>query len=244
MTAPAAFECQYRHVAFVLTSICVLILALFASVYASIALIEDNNTTLEVFLYAAGAILVLVILAAVAGFATHRWTIEPTGIRVEEKPKVPFLGITRKRTIAFADIAALRRLESALDIVIEIATRDGNVYRVMAKGEYLPALDAFAEQIRSAAESVGHKPLPMTEGLSFWNRPAGFVVLAVLLIFALLIAFATGWALLDGGLAQSRSGYFAAIALALPFGAIYLIYKSLTRRWRVLKLLAKNQTAA
>jgi hypothetical protein len=240
MTAPATFECVYRHVAFVITSVCVLMLALFASIYASIAFFEDGNTTLEVFVYAAGTIIVLVVLAALAGFATHRWTLEPTGVRIEEKPKVPFLGITRKRTIAFADIAALRRVESALDIVIEIATRDGKVYRVMGKRELVPALEAFADQIRAAAESVGHKPLPMTEGLSFWNRPAGFVVLAVTLIFALLIAAATGWALLDGGLAQSRSGYFAAIALALPFGVIYLIYKSLTRRWRVLKLLANG----
>lgn len=240
MTAPATFECQYRHVAFVLTSVCVLVLALLASAYASLTFIEDGNTALEVFLYAGGTIFVLIVLAAVAAFAKHRWTIEPTGIRIEEKPNVPFLGITRKRTIAFADIAALRRLESALDTVIEIATRDGNVYRVMAKGEYLPALETFAEQVATAAERVGHKPLPMTEGLSFWNRPAGFVVLAVLLIFALLIAVATGWALIGGGLAQSRSGFFAVIALALPFGAIYLIYKSLTRRWRVLKLLAKN----
>ncbi len=240
MTAPATFECMYRHVAFVLTSICVLVLALFASSYASLAFIEDGNTSLEVFLYAGGTIFALIILAALAGFATHRWTLEPAGIRIEEKPKVPFLGITRKRTIAFADIAALRRLESALDIVIEIATRDGNVYRVMAKNEFVPALEAFAAQLRTAAESVGHKPLPMTEGLSFWNRPAGFVVLTVLLIFATLIAGATGWALLDGGLAQSRSGFFAILALALPFGAIYLIYKSLTRRRRVLKLLAKT----
>jgi membrane protein YdbS with pleckstrin-like domain len=240
MTAPATFECQYRHVAFVLTSVCVLVLALLASVYASIAFIEDGNTGLQVFLYAAGTIFVLVILAAVAGFATHRWTIEPTGIRIEEKPKDPFLGIARRRTIAFADIAALRHVESALDTVIEIATRDGNAYRVMAKGEFVPALKAFAEQIATAAESVGHKPLPMTEGLSFWNRPAGFVVLAVLLIFALLIAFATGWALLGGGLAQSRSAFFAVVALFLPFGVIYLLYKSLTRRWRVLKLLSNK----
>jgi len=240
MTAPVTFECMYRHVAFVITSVCVLILALFASVYASIAFIEDGNTSLEVFLYSAGTIFVLVILAALAGFATHRWTIEPTGIRIEETPKVPFLGITRKRAIAFADIAALRRLESALDIVIEIATRDGNVYRVMAKREFVPALEAFAEQIATTAESVGHKTLPMTEGLSFWNRPAGFVILAVMLIFALLIAVTTGWALLDGGLAQSRNGFFAVVALGLPFGVIYLIYNSLTRRWRVLKLLAKE----
>jgi hypothetical protein len=240
MGAPATYECTFRHVAFVLTSLCVLLLALFASIYGAFAFFDDGNTSLEVFLYSVGVILALIVMAAVAGYATHRWTIEPTGIRIEEKPKVPFIGVTRKRTIAFADIAALRHVESGLDIVIEIATRDGNAYRVMAHGEGVPALQAFAEQIAAAAETVGHKPLPMTEGLSFWNRPAGFVVLAVMLMFTLLFAVATGWALLDGGLAQSRSGYYAAIVLLLPFGVIYLIYKSLTRRWRVLKLLANG----
>ena len=240
MTAPATFECNFRHVAFVLTSLCVLLLAMFASIYGAFAFFEDGNTSLEVFLYSVGTIVVLIILATVAGYATHRWTIEATGVRVEEKPKVPFIGITRKRLIAFADIAALRHVESGFDIVIEIVTRDGNAYRVMAQREGVPALQAFAAQIATAAESVGHKPLPMTEGLSFWNRPAGFVVLAVMLLFTLLFAFATGWALFDGGLAQSRSAFYAVVTLFLPFGVIYLIYRSLTRRWRVLKLLAKN----
>lgn len=238
MTAPATFECTFRHVAFVITSLSVLLLTLFAGIYAALAFFEDGNTSLEVFLYLAGAIVVLIILAAVSGFATHRWTIESAGIRVEERPKVHFLGISRKRTIAFADIAALRHVESGFDMVIEIATRDGNVYRVMAHGEGVPALQAFAAQLATAAESVSHKPLPMTEGLSFWNRPAGLAVLALMLLLTLLFAVATGWALLDGALSQTRNAYYAGIVLALPLGVVYLIYKSLTRRWRVLALLA------
>ena len=81
------------------------------------------------------------------------------------------MGLSRKRTIAFADIAALRHIESGLDIVIEIATRDGNAYRVMAHGAGVPDLQAFAAQIASASATAGHTPLAMTEGMSFWNRP-------------------------------------------------------------------------
>jgi hypothetical protein len=238
MGAPATYECTFRHVAFVLTSLCLLLVAMLAGIAAAVTFITDGDTILTVVLYLVGAIVVLIIAAAVSAYATHRWTIEPAGIRIEEKPKVPFMGLTRKRTIAFADIVALRHLESGLDTVIEISTRDGDAYRLMAPGAGAADLQAFAAQIAGAAESIGHKPLPMTEGLSFWNRPAGFVVLAVMLLFTLLFAFATGWALLDGGLGTSRNGYYAGLVLLLPFGVVYLIYKSLTRRWRVLKLLA------
>lgn len=238
MSTPA-YECTFRHVAFVLTSICVLMVAMFAGIAAAVTFIADGETILSVILYLVGAIVVLVILAAVSAYATHRWTIEPAGIRIEEKPKVPFMGLTRKRTIAFADIAALRHLESGLDIVIEIATRDGNAYRVMANGAAAADLQAFAAQIASASATAGHKPLAMSEGMSFWNRPSGLVVLAVMLIFTLLFAAATAWALFGGGLATSRNGYYAVLVLGLPFGVVYLLYKSLTRRWRVLKLLAK-----
>lgn len=238
---PPAFECTYRHVAFVLTSICILAVAMFAGMAAAIAFVEDGNTILTIILYLVGAIVVTIAAVMASAYAKHRWTIEPGGVRIEETPKVPFMGRTRRRLIAFADIAAFRNVESGLDSVIEIATRDGNAYRVMAHGAEVSALQAFATQVTGAAASVGHTPLAMTEGLSFWNRPSGLVVIVVLLIFATAIAAAALFALFGGGLQiRARSGEFLAIAVLLPFGAAYLLYKSLTRRWRVLKQLAKE----
>ena len=234
----SAFECTFRHVAFALTSICLLLVAMFAGIATAVTFIADGNTILSVILYLVGAIVVLVILAAVSAYATHRWTIEQTGIRIEEKPKVPFMGLSRERTLAFADIAALRHIESGLDIVIEIATRDGNAYRVMAHGPGVSELQAFAAQIASASATAGHKPLAMTEGMSFWNRPSGLVVLVMMLILTLLFAGATAWALFGGGLGTSRSANYAGLVLLMPIGVVYLLYKSLTRRRRVLKLLA------
>ena len=125
--------------------------------------------------------------------------------------------------------------------MIEIATRDGNAYRVMAYGEGVPALQAFAAHIATAATTAGHRPLAMSEGMSFWNRPAGLAVLVVMLIFATLFAGATLLTFFVGGLnVRARSGEALAIVILLPFGAAYLLYKSLTRRWRVLELLAKR----
>lgn len=236
-----SYACTFRHVAFVATSLCVLLIALFAGLTGAIAFIEDGNAILSVVLYLVGAIVVLIGLAMASGYAKHGWTIEPAGIRIEEKPMIPFLGLTRRRLIAFADIAALRNVESALDSVIEIATRDGNAYRVMAHGEGVPALKAFAAQIATASTTAGHTPLAMSEGMSFWNRPAGLAVIVVMLIFATIFAGAALFALFDGGLnIGARSGEALAIVILLPFGAAYLLYKSLTRRWRVLKLLSKS----
>jgi hypothetical protein len=233
------YECTYRHVAFVLASMLVLVAAMIAAIVAAVSFVEDGNTSLAIVLYTVGAVLVLIILTAISAFATHRWTIEPAGVRVEEKPKVPFMGLSRRRTLAFADIAALRHLESGFDSVIEIAARDGAVYQLMANGAAVPELQAFAAQIAAAFTAAGRTPPAMTEGLSFWNRPIGLLMIVVMLILSLLIAGAAAWALLDGGLNSSRSSQFAGVAIALPFGAGYLLYKSLARRWRVLELLSK-----
>jgi hypothetical protein len=179
-----------------------------------------------------------------SAYAAHRWTIEPGGIRIEEAPKVPLMGFTRRRLIAFADIAALRNIESGLDSVVEIAARDGNAYRIMAHGARGPELQAFAAQIAGAAAGAGHTPLAMTEGLSFWNRPSGLAVIVVMLILTLAFAGAALFALFDGGLTmRARNGEALAIVVLLPFGVAYLLYKSFTRRWRVLKLLAGERPA-
>lgn len=240
MSAPS-FECTYRHVAFVAVSLCVLLVTLFAGMTAAIAFIDDGNVVLSAVLWLVGAIVVLMGLTMAAAYAGHRWTLEPTGIRVEEKPKVPPLGLPRQRLIAFADIAALRNVESAFDRVLEIATRDGNVYRLMGHGEAASQLQTFAAQIADASAKAGHTPPPLSEGLSFWNRPAGLGLIVVMLVFATAFAGAALFALFDGGLeVRARSGEALAIVILLPFGAGYLLYKSLTRRRRVLKQLAKR----
>lgn len=240
MDAPS-FACTYRHVAFVLVSLCMLLVALVAGIAAAIAFIEDGNTILSLILWLVGAIVVLIALTMAAAYAKHSWTLEAAGLRIEERPKVPPLGLVRRRLVAFADIAALRNVESGFDHVIEVAARDGNVYRLMARGEDAPQLQAFAAQIADASAKAGHTPPALSEGLSFWNRPAGLALIVVMLLFTTVFAGGALFALFDGGLnVRARTGEFLAIAVLLPFGVAYLLYKSLTRRWRVLKLLAKS----
>lgn len=242
---PAIYESLYRRTAFALTSICILVAALLISVVAAARFIKDGNTSLLVILYSVGTIVVLVIIVAVAAFRVHRWTIEDGGVRIEEKPKVPFTGLRRRIFIAFSDIAALRNVESGLDVVVEIAARDGRIFRLMqvirpqassAGPATVPSLEAFAAEISQAAARAGYAPPPITEGLSFWNRLPGLGVIVVMLIFSLAIATAAAWALWDGGLqVRARGGETTAIAILLPVGVGYLFYKSLKRRRRVLR---------
>ena len=52
----SAYECTFRHVAFVLTSICVLMVVMFAGIAAAVTFIADGKTILSVILYLVGAI--------------------------------------------------------------------------------------------------------------------------------------------------------------------------------------------
>ena len=80
----------------------------------------------------------------------------------------------------------------------------------------------------------------MTEGLSFWNRPAGFVVLVVMLALHAPLRRSDRVGALRRRPRHVAQRLLRGIVLALPFGVVYLLYKSLTRRWRVLKLLSKS----
>jgi hypothetical protein len=243
---PTIYQSLYRRVAFALTSLCILLAALLASIVAAIRFIEDGNASLSVILYSLGTVVVLVVVVAVSAFRVHRWTIENAGVRIEEKPKIPFTGFRRQAFVAFSDVAALRHVESGLDFMIEIVARDGRTYRLMQSYQPLSSgaapsmtaqsLEAFAAEFSRAAARAGHAPPSITEGLSFWNRIPGLGVLVVMMVFSLGFAGAAAWALWDGVLqVRVRGGEMTAIAILLPVGVGYLFYKSLRRRWRVLR---------
>ena len=240
-----SYESVYRRTALVLAMLPAAILAIGLAVYVSLRFIEDGNTALDVMMWALGAVFALFVAAAVSALRVHRWTIEADGVRIEERPQVPFAGLRRRALVAFPDIAALRNVESSVDFLIELAARDGRQFRLFQIRRPMPpgagpalelqSVEAFADAIRAAAARAGH-PLPSrTEGLSFWNRPPGLCLIAVL--FALSLAFAgmTAWALLGGGLeVRPRGSEMAAIALVLPVGVGYWLYRALKRRRAVL----------
>ena len=224
---------------------CLLAIVVAAGIVLIIAFntIADGNTQLTVVLSVTGLVVFALFAVLVTTFRMHRWTIEAGGVRIEERPKVPFTGFRYRASVTFENIAALRRVQSGFDTLAEIATRDGRRYR-LAPIFYgtsttigvpdVQSLEMFIASIRTAAAREG-KDLPaVSEGLSFWNGPIGLVLLVVMLAISLVIASAVAWALWDGLTMQPRGGYSAAIALLLPFGAGYLLWRSLQRRWAVL----------
>jgi hypothetical protein len=175
-------------------------------------------------------------------FRVHRWTLLPGGVEISQRPKVPFTGLSRKTVVPFREIAALRNVESGMDRLIEIATRDGRRFRLSqamtasATGIGRPDTEAnlwaFAASIRDAAERSG-TPLPaLSEGLSFWNSATGLTLLVIMFVITLVISAAVAWALWDGMTldTRARGGQAIAILLLLPIGAGWLLIKSLRRR--------------
>jgi hypothetical protein len=182
-----------------------------------------------------GALLLAMVLILLMVFSVHRWTIEPEGLRIVERPKVPLMGRTLDLFVPWSDILAVRRVESGFDRQIEIVSARGRRHRLSQDHVGKADLGAFAEALRAASVRAGRALPETSEGLSFWNTAAGIFFVAVLFVAACAIAGVTGWALWDGMTTrQPRSGYFAAIALLLPVGAGWLLLNVLRRRRVVL----------
>lgn len=238
----ATYEASYQNKEIAILGMFGLALAMVAVIAFAIVFIEDGNEALPVMLSAIGGLVVGVIVLFLMIVRVHRWTIEPNGLRIEEWAKV--MGPRRSVFVAFADIAALRNLESNFDDVIELLTRDGKLYRLMRQRSPLvksvvleaqPALQPFGAALSAAIAVSGAKPVPLTEGLSFWNRASGIALILVLLVISIALAMMTLWALFDGGLEyRTRLGEVVFMFLALPFGCVYLLRKALKRRRRVL----------
>lgn len=238
------YEATYRRSETALPGLLGILAVLAASVAAIVYLPVDGNTVMAFLPFVGGGLVVATVIVALAAFRVHRWTIEADGVRIEERPKF-LLGLRRSTKLAFADIAALRRVESGFDPQMEIAAQDGKRFRLSAKmtrpgfrpGLNLPdpeSLEQFAAALRAGASAAGHA-LPAPSGaLSFWNKPPGLFLLVVMFAISLLIAGLTAFVLSEGMAVRPRSGETAAILLLLPLGAGYLLLRSFRRRWTVL----------
>jgi hypothetical protein len=240
------YESIYRRSELAIPALLLIVLAIFAMITAVVRIPLDGNKVMAFLPYAFGGVLLAIVFIGLSAFRVHRWTLEPSGVRIEERPKIPLTGLRRNATIAFSDIAALRRVQSGFDAQIEIEAKNGRRFRIAQEYRHSspavigvpdPAkLEALEAAIRATAAAAGFV-LPEREGLSFWNGPVGLFIQVMLLLFALTIAGVVLWTLFDGTppRARPRMGEAEAIALLLPVGAAYLLYRSLKRRRAVLK---------
>ena len=213
--------------------------------------IADAQQGLHIIVALFAVMMVAMATILLTEFRVHRWTIAADGVQIEERPKVPLTGIAHHALIAYADIAALRRIESGLDRLIEIVTRNGRSYRMMearirgARGRNVAdaeaSLDAFADAIRAAARRAGQLLPAVSEGLSFWNRPAGLACLAAMLLIALVIAGAAAWLMIASArLGLPVNARIASIVLILPPAAGIVLLRALQRRRAVLAALDRG----
>jgi hypothetical protein len=239
------YESIYRRSEVAIPALLLIVAAIFAMITAVVRIPLDGDTVMAFLPFAVGGVLLAIVFVGLSAFRVHRWTLEPSGVRIEERPKFPMTGMRRSTALAFSDIAALRRVQSGFDVQIELEAKDGRHFRIAQEYRHVspaalgvpdPAkLDALDAAIRAAAAAGGHV-LPEREGLSFWNGSIGLGIQTILLLCALAIAGLVMWTLFDGTppRARPRMGEAEAIALLLPAGAAYLLYRSLKRRRAVL----------
>ena len=208
----------------------------------------DGNSAVSAVLWILGLSVLTIALLFAGAFRVHRWTTTDEGIRIAESPKTPLTGRRRNADLRWSEIAAIERIETGLDHQIELVARDGRRFRIsqaMKAGVGVdPAapLEQFLDHIMDSARQAGADLGDAGEGLSFWNRLPGIALLVVFFAIALTFAGAAVLMLLDGQVVGGRrSGEGSALALALPFGAGWLLWKSLRRRRAVLSLGAKRR---
>ena len=76
---------------------------------------------------------------------------------------------------------------------------------------------------------------PVADGLGFWNRPPGLVLLGIALLASLALAILALWGLWNGATARHRAGEAAAILVMLPVGVAWMLRRSWRRRRSVLR---------
>jgi hypothetical protein len=189
--------------------------------------------------------IVAIVCVSFASVARHRWTLSDDALEIEETAKLNWLWPIRRATIPFTEIAAMRRVESGFDVMLELETTSGVRHRLMQgqarnkTGVLLPdktGLNKFGNTLRKAALAAGVTP-SFQDGLGFWNRPAGLLVLTVLLCGTLGLSGLILYGMISGThVPQGAAMQGLALVLLLPFGVAYALYRSLMQRSIVLGL--------
>jgi hypothetical protein len=166
---------------------------------------------------------------------------------------VPLTGRRRVRRVPFAGIAALSSVQNATDDLLTMTTRDGERFALppgLGPGEGLvrrpdqEGLAAFTDKLRTAMTAAGHAAPPVAEGLGFWNRPAGLILLSIMLLASLALAATAFWGLWEGATVRHRGGEAVAILVLLPVGVGWILRRSWQRRRSVLQEMRRSPSVS
>jgi hypothetical protein len=217
---------------------------LIAGVAGAMQIATTGDELLPLVLGTLGAFVLVFVVCMLAALRRHRWTIEPAAVLIEERPLVPLTGWRRTQRVPFGVIVALSNMQNAADDLLTLTTRDGECFVLppgLAPGEGLirrpdqQGLARFANQLQAAMTTAGHVAPPLTDGLGFWNRPAGLALLSIALVASLGLAGVTLWGLWEGATVRHRGGEAAAILVMLPVGVGWMLRRAWRRRRSVLR---------
>lgn len=243
MSAPSHHG-LYRNMPLAVGGLLGSIALLFAGV-AGVLLIAARDQRLPLVLGVLGVFVLTVAVCAMASMRRHRWTIDGDAALVEERPLVPLLGRRRRRRVPFGEITSLSNVQNGADELLALTTRDGERFvlppvRTQGARPDQEGLAAFAIRLQAAMGAAGVVAPPVTDGLGFWNRPAGLALQSIALLASLALAAVTLWGLWEGAIVRVRTHEAAAFVVVLPIGLGWLLRRAWQRRRAVLGALRSD----
>ncbi len=215
---------QQRHA---LVGLVTLVAALVGAVALSLAIAATGNELIPMVLGSLGGFMVLFVVLLLAVMRKHRWTLEPGGLLIEEKPLVPFTGRRRTTRLGLGEIALLSRVQNGADDVIEVQGRTGRRFRMAPaalpgprlRNMDVAGLEGFAVRLQQAIAASGHRAPPILDGMGFWNRAPGLAFIGLLLVLSLALAGVAVVGIFSGAEVRGgNAGQAAAIIVLLPVG--------------------------
>jgi membrane protein YdbS with pleckstrin-like domain len=252
MAAPT-HQGLYRNTPLAFGGLMGAIALLVAGIAAAMMIATTGDQLLPLVLGALALFVLTAVVCMLAALRRHRWTIEADAVLIEERPLVPLTGRRRARRVPFTGVAALSSVQNATDDLLTMTTRDGERFALpprLAPGEGLvrrpdeEGLAAFAGQLRTAMTAAGHAAPPVAEGLGFWNRPAGLILLSIMLLASLALAVIALWGLWEGATVRHRGGEAVAILVLLPIGVGWILPRSWQRRRSVLQQMRQSPSVS
>lgn len=248
MTAPS-HQGLYRNTPLVLGGLLGSIALLVGGVAASMQIATTGDELLPLVFGTLGLFVLAFVVCMLMALRRHRWTLEAQAVLIEERPQVPLTGRRRVRRVPFAEIAGLSSVQNATDDLLTLTTRDGERFALppaLAPGKGLirvpdqAGLGVFAGALQAAMAAAGCTAPPVTDGLGFWNRPAGLGLLGIAFLASLGLAVVALWGMWEGAAARHRGGEAVAILVMLPVGIGWIARRSWKRRRAVLQALRES----